>query len=310
MSIPRRPLPILMLFLISYLAVAVFFYEITIFISVCLKSVGFSHVKIIQSFLFFSLSFSMIGFQIFGEYKKDKGFENFFKRSYLYSKLNQGDSQAIISPRFGPMYQQAGKWIRDNLKVDSKIMAHRLVDLYSLYFYSTAHFQAFKTPIVFLDKSKNVESQKIRGNVIEISSRYSNVGIHNKLSVLSEQMLFDSLRESSIEYIIVDTKQNYLSLYFDNSESFAKVKEFGDGETKIYKVLDLQKTKKLKPMLSRHAKRYLKKLHRKDPETFNSYKEQLLGNISGWDQRHIDQLAGKGGNEPELFLLVEKNRIY
>lgn len=149
---------------------------------------------------------------------------------------------------------------------------------------------------------------------IFVSSWIPEVDPRNKLYVLVQNDLYHSLARDKIDYILVQRRRNYLTLYFDRNDCFEKIATFvGAGAIKIYRRKDIENRDSfiLKPLISRNAVLYLARLKSKEPAKFQYFLGDIFSPLLGWDLRMVEELISLEKNrDSDRFTYVENGKIY
>ncbi len=302
---------VIIILMLSYLIVANFLWELSKFISARLTHHAVRWCKPLGRAIILLLTSAVICFQVFFTHGDIKGSSEFFKRSVLYQRFFKGNDQFAIGHSYGQVYKEAGEWIKNNLPVGSRIMMSKRSEAKPLYFFSMGKHPIFEMSVMYSNQPDTFSLRKTDDRVIFISSWSTKNVACNKICSLTEEKLLEGINDKQIDYIVVSKRRNYLSLYLDANSSFEKIKEFGDGEVKVYKVKQLHKVASFKPLVSNYVIAYLNTLRKKDIDKLNWYKEKYFNQLLGWDKNQIDQLLLlKNRKESEMFELVDNGRIY
>jgi hypothetical protein len=128
---------------------------------------------------------------------------------------------------------------------------------------------------------------------------------------LTEDDLLKRIKEMKIDYVVVHRMRNYLSKYFDRSDSFSKLIEFGEGAIKIYKVNDIKPTDSFAMMVSINAINYLRTLLNEDSGRFLQYVDEFFEPLLNWNSEKVKKLLQL--NNDGIFqnaVVVRENKIY
>lgn len=190
-------------------------------------------------------------------------------------------------------------------------MISRPTEAIPIYFYSMGDYPVYIMPIIQSSNLMDVTPINQSSQLVFLSSWIPHVDPKNKLYALYEIDLIDAIKKFQVEYILVSKRRNYLSLYFDSHQDFLKIKEFGKGEVKIYKIENPQSAGNFKTLVSRRAISYLNELKISDSTKFNWYKEKYFKEILRWEEKDIQLLLRLEKNrESDRFLVVTNSKIY
>jgi len=275
-------------FLLSYLAIANFLWSFATYIAskfISLKDyILANRYKIWFSLLVILL---VVCIQILAEYKEDKGFSSFFKRSLAYQQIFKGNKQRETNPRYGKVAQETAGWIKNNIPEGSRLMMSKSSEAKPIYFYSMADYPIFVMPVIHSNNIEKVFDRSHKDSVIFISSWSSKVVPVNTIYALFEDELVKAIQDNRIDYIIVAKKRNYLSLYFDSGNGFKKIREFGGGEIKIYKVNEANKLEGFNPLVSKQARKYIGLLRKDEPLRYENLKQTFFKGVLGFNEKEI-----------------------
>lgn len=263
---------------------------------------------------------TLIFVQTFISFRRDKGNIEFIKRSYIFQRIIKKNSSFEVKGNFGPHAMACGKWIKKNIPTKSRFVVDKPRPIY---FYSGGgQFTFYHMPIIYSPKyfflpavsPKDISvtnKNKLKSNVIFMSSYADEDVPKNFIAVLPENLFLSFIEEKNIEYIIVQRSQNYLSLYFDKNVSFLKIKEFGNGSIKIYKVVDIKPMNYFKPLITLRLAKYLYVLKNEKQNKFKWYVDKFFGPVLGWSSMDVEKLTllSKKNNLDE-YTIVKKGRVY
>lgn len=244
---------------------------------------------------------SLVALQVFGTREKDKGSLSILRESFTGRSLAGKDNTLRMVDLYNETDRAVGEWIRSNIPKGSCLMISGPGDR-PIYFYSHAEYRVVSMPMpffTFYNESQSTPFEgRAKGPVIFLSAWSPLHDPRNWVSALPESVLHAAIKKESADYVIADAWFNFLTLYFDQSKSFAKVKEFDNGAVKIYRVLRLEASAGFEPLIVDRLIYYIRELCKSDPGKIKLYASHFFGPYLGWSTEKVRKLSDLvlGGN--------------
>ena len=296
---------------LSYLVFAYFTFFLSKVIFKLISRAGMPTNKLNQNIIFAFIIVLTMGIQFFFSHLNDFGGKRFFVRSYSYKSFVADKSIKKIVGLYGNLDKTSGEWIKKNIPNGSHLMVSKPSEGKGIYFYSGGQYPMFIMPVIQSNKLAYVEETRTGDSVIFVSSWIPKIDPRNKIFSLTQKQLFNSLKKYKIEYIIVNKKRNYLSLYFNEHPGFSRVAEVGDGKIKIYKVDFIEENINFKPMISQNIVVYFRKLKKKDPLKIDYYVDNYFKPLLGWNREIVEQMISVEDKQKfKKFTYVNNGKVY
>jgi len=207
-----------------------------------------------------------------------------------------------------PIVKEAGEWIGNNVPMGSKLMS----DWYwrqSLYFYAGGDYQIFKIPSLVFGKDFSPRRQYDRlSSKIEkplfLWPNKNETDSDNHLRIIRQDELLFRINRKRADFIIVTYARNFLALYFEANPGFKKIADFGQGQIKIFQVLEAKPLNKFETRFGTVTSNYLKTLKEERPEKLTNLTENLFKERLGFSQEEIAKIYN------DQYPLVEIYTIY
>jgi hypothetical protein len=268
---------ILLFFLITYLVIVKLCLDIIkILLLDKLKEYGLNENAITLANVFFILSLILV--QTVVSKDNDRGNKDFLRRSYLYQKVIKSRDSSRVLGNFGEASIKCGEWVRDSLSKGSRFIISDADGGGAVFFYAGGSYPMFYMPIINSKVLSNFSVDNKDSEAIFISSWIGKVDPRNKIFGMRESDLYQTIAEKKINYLILDRRRNFLTLYFASHPKFKFVKEFGNGAIKIFEVLSSKKTvaaKDFKILVTHRLIEYLNGLRVANDERLDWYKTLL-----------------------------------
>ncbi|WP_373031378.1 ArnT family glycosyltransferase [Sulfurovum sp.] len=277
------------------------FYNFTFLIVVSsiveISNIVTTHFKLRDSYFFcggnilaLALLFFIVCFQIYMPVASIEEKNIFICQNFLYSKFIKNNNKRSVIGIFTDKEKKCGEWISRNLPIGSKFAVSVPSEGKGIFFYSGGGYPIKIMPVLQSNKlAPNYEKQK-DDRVIFLSS-WSRYDVPlNKIFSLSENDFLASIKENKVDYIIVNKRRNYLTFYLDDNMNFSKIKEFGGGTIKIYRVLGSKKKKHFKTLISRQIRSYFRILKKNDSARVDRYVNEFFKPVLGWEMEEVDQM--------------------
>lgn len=252
----------------------------------------------------------LILIQTFIPFKRDKSNIEFIKKSYMYQYIN-GNSDYMVRRLFNSIEKECGEWVKSNIEPGTNLMVSKGLEGEGIYFYAGGNYPVYVMPVV--ESNKTYENFKRGRKLIFLASNSKDYKYPlTKIYALAEIDLFRSISNNKIDYIIVNKRRNYLSLYFDNNENFEKINDFREGKIKIFKVLNSKKiNNNFCTLVSNEIVIYLNDLNKNNIYKFNQLKTDFLYNILGLNQSKVNALMNlMEDRSNKNYLWVKERKIY
>lgn len=284
---------------LSYLATAAMTFEL-------IKHGTQNYQLRILIFAFSILSLS--GVQYLYAKESDKGGKTFIKRTNMYL-LSKGIDRAEHNSQrlFGLHDKNFLAWIKTNIPLTSKIMLSEREYIIDKYFMEEQHHRYIGMPI---NEVRRIEIDNIHKNrIIMISGILRGKPSNSDILILDEQRLFNKIKGNKIDYVLVNKRHNYLSFYFEQNDSFQKIKEFENGAIKVYKIGELKERIHFKPLMVYDLFHYFAFFKEKYPIKYENDITKILHPLFNLDKNTIDAFLEikKQNNE---FTLVYSGTVY
>ena len=267
-----------------------------------------------ERYLYWSIVLGLILTQTLVSHNNDRGNGQFLTRSSLYHWVTQGRNSNRVLGTFGQMSRKCGEWIQKNLPVGSRLMVSNADQGRAIFLYTGGDYPVFHVPIIN-SKALGYENINREGwNVIFISSWVPGLDPRNKIFAMSQSDLYHTIAEKKINYIILDKRRNFLTLYFESDPNFEFVKEFGNGTIKIFEVFSSKETidaKNSKMLVTQRLVEYLNGLRAANDERFDWYKTVYFKKHLKLDDAFVDLLSDEQMvGMSDKIVLVRVGRVY
>lgn len=217
--------------------------------------------------------------------------------------------------------RQAGEWIKDNVPAGESIMCDWFWKE-SIYFYSRGCCPFYSIPFTYLPdgvtgamdeksfKRLPTPEQSFQERPLFLLSVLNKINPETSLVFLNQEELLDNIKQHNICYVIVTWRRNFLSKYFEANPGFKKVRQFGKGQIKIYKVEEPALMQDLKLYVGSNLPKYFRKKRRIDKESFKVYcKETLKKRLNLSDEMIGNMLNKKKADIQNTYITVEFYKV-
>ena len=293
--------------LLSYLVTARFCIEMAVKISMHLKdTIHYKNHHL--SFLPLVIISLLIFIQTFISHRGDKRNIEFIRNSHFFRKLitkEKVDKWEFVKKA----EKECAIWMSNNITENARIAVAKGDSGKHFYFDTCGKYPIYYMPIIQSNKLKNCGTYSGNGKLIFLTSQLSRNVPTNKILLLTEEDLLSFIDEMDIEYIVLGLGRNYLAIYFNDNDSFIKIREFGNGSYKIYRVLAPKPKKNNKPIISNKLVTFLKTLQIKEPTMIDWYVSKFFRPVLGWEKKDVNKIIQLGEHNNE-FQLVYNLRIY
>jgi hypothetical protein len=126
--------------------------------------------------------------------------------------------------------------------------------------------------------------------------------------------LYQAIAEKKINYLILEKRRNFLTLYFESDPNFRFVKEFGNGAVKVFEVLTIKETpagKDFKILVTYRLVEYLAGLREANDKRLEWYKTAYFKKHLKLDNAFVNLLSDKQrAGMSDKIRMVEAGRVY
>jgi 4-amino-4-deoxy-L-arabinose transferase-like glycosyltransferase/tetratricopeptide (TPR) repeat protein len=292
-------------FLLSYLAIGIFVYSSADLIArtIYSRTKWGTHIQVVGPVLTLCIVALLSYGQITRETTPDGRFADYFSN---YSPSHWFSTDRLTPIVTGVTGEQAlveaGEWLKNNA-VPGAVIAGAPDRLRAVYFYSGGNYPAFALfPQEFewyLTEermfSRYLQNSKLDGmpDPSEDTGFYTpllmwtfgrpSLGNFGEISLQMyiEEFLLQSLRDWSVDYVVVTQRSGPLSLYLQQNPSFEKVADFRNGEALIYRVNTLEPAD-FPLHTSGEARSLLALIQQQVPERYELLTTKVFPKIFGW----------------------------
>ena len=300
---------LIFVFLMSYLVLTSFLKLIADYL---VKTSKIKYEDSLATILFFIVIFVLILIQFFYRSNNNNRNYDFFKQSYLYELIqNRSLPQQKMSWKYGATEVMVGEWIKNNIPEGSKFITAKASEGKAIYFSAQGKIDMYDMPMSYFTTKYKFEGEIPNGKVIFLSSWSARVDPKNYFISLTDYNLNQFVKSNQIDYILVGRRNNYLTQYFGANSCYVKIAEFGKGAYKIYKILEVDNTTNVTPMISDYAVLYLKHLLEENQFMFDVYVKKFFLPFLGRDKDEVEKLTllHEQDSSSEYFY-VRNGKIY
>ena len=255
---------------------------------------------------------------------------NAYQRSALLTRISgKKEIHRVVRGVMNDNWREVVDFLAENIPDNSVIMTNWNPYRQAIFFYSCNKYMLADMPIIslnykhlkglppdlkldkryyFVESLKNGQIAKY-DDLLMISTQAS--GLNRRFKViwfLFEDQLIEEIKKTNTNYVIVGPTFNFLSLYFDKNTSFSKIKDFGDGGIKIYRVNQKINSTGHGIYITRRTSKQMKAVRDKEPHVFEMLKEELFCSFLGIDHELIGKIIE--GRYPKGFTEVQLSKVY
>ncbi len=203
--------------------------------------------------------------------------------------------------------QQLGQWLLEHVPLGTPILSDWQFKT-AIYFFADGKYPLYSMPrLCSRNFASNLcthgASSAPRPKVLflwpDTGARVRSLTQYD-LVALTEEDLFQALQRTRAQYVIVTLRTNFESLYLEQSPSFQRVAEFGQGMFKVYRVLRPLRPIDFTPHVAKRTASYLRLLQAEAPDKYRYLLDVFVRGRLGWTNRQIQLLLR--GDLPTLQL--------
>jgi 4-amino-4-deoxy-L-arabinose transferase-like glycosyltransferase len=226
----------------------------------------------------------------------------FYKKSLLYQFLATGTLHQKVGGVFCPYAEQAGLWIKENIPTGSRFTVSNPVEGRGSYFYADGLYPLHFMPVKQTSHMHEISPLQKNDAIIFLASWRPSLDPRNKIIYMVERDLIKHIVDEDIQYVLVGSHRNFLSLYFDANPAFEKIKQFGKGEIKLYKVKVNPDTISYPTTVLVRLGNYLKRLKQNKSQKYKQIEKEIFIDILKKDIRYIEEIIRQKNSSRMIFV--------
>ena len=200
---------------------------------------------------------------------------------------SQGNATFVTSYWMSPIVTSAGNWMAQNLPQGARVLGD-WEWLRAIYFAENG-----QNPFIFL--GSNSSNSPVLTSESEETPKPLFIWPESdtELQAIDETQPLSQLSQNNIDYVLVNMRRNFLTLYFDANPGFKRVFTGDKGQVKIYQVLNPQPLTDFKTHVSTDLAAQLRRAE-EDRALAMTWDDQFLqGTLGVSDSSIADMQAGK-----------------
>ena len=193
--------------------------------------------------------------------------------------------------------RQLGRWLRENLPLGTPILSDWQFKT-AIYFFSGGKYPLYPmprlcsrnfAPMMCTHTASGDQQPKVLFLWPDTGARVRSL-LQYDLVALTEEDLFQALKRTNAQYVIVTLRTNFETLYFERNPSFQRVAEFGQGMFKVYRVLYPLQPVDFPTHIGDKTTSYLQLLQAEAPGRYRALLEGFLQGELDWSTQQTARL--------------------
>lgn len=300
--------------LLSYMVIGYFLHYVFKFIEFKLTKLNKDSYKKVHNSISIIIVSLIIGIQIFIHWERDRGGVSFLKRSFFINYF-QNTKKREVKGVFNESLYKVADWIESNVPYNAKIAGGSWAYNRVLYILTKGKFNFQYFPLLKLRylsseiRKQSLSFENKKYSLVEFKLPppndlifFSTHGRNNNPRLAKGWLLYEShllaeLEEENIKYIIIGPVFNFLSKYFEKSNSFVKVSSFNNSSDQVFQIKGKINSSPHSIYITKRTISCLNTLKKKDLESFKFINKFLKKNV-GFEESQINSILLDRLNKP------------
>lgn len=297
----------IILYLLSYCALANFFFLLSKWLSNLIKvyskfspsKQNFSTYLALLLFTTFAIYFQLYQEQVIAG--RMTSFTNEFNTLEHFTQAPETLTWSVNGRR-GEVAEDVADWLLENVPEGTSFLSDAQY-LSAIYFYTQANFQFhelfYPSVLWYMDETNhqtlplNPSSHPTQPLFVWALDSSTGKLEQSRLFVLLETYLHQQIQEKSVEFIIVPPRVGFLSTYFMEAPGFSKVASFDHGAIQIFRVVDSQRTE-FDLHVSTTVSPFLDTIAERNLPRYEQITDTFFQSLLGWTPNMAYQLRNNG----------------